>query len=72
MHLSVDPIDKYTLLKLIAEQYQKNITISESKELVIDRSLNSDKFRQLTQFSPPAWSKLVEYMHTDYEKRYKA
>ncbi|MFP3352921.1 SDR family oxidoreductase [Pseudoalteromonas sp. SIMBA_153] len=72
LHLSVDPIDKYTLLKLIAEQYQKNITISESKELVIDRSLNSDKFRQLTQFSPPAWSKLVEYMHTDYEKRYKA
>lgn len=72
LHLSVDPIDKYTLLKLIAEQYQKEITISESQELVIDRSLNSDKFRQLTQFSPPAWSKLVEYMHTDYVKRYKA
>lgn len=72
LHLSVDPIDKYTLLKLIAEQYQKQIIIAESQELVIDRSLNSDKFRQLTQFSPPAWSKLVEYMHTDYEKRYKA
>lgn len=72
LHLSVDPIDKFTLLKLIAEQYQKQIIIAESQELVIDRSLNSDKFRQLTQFSPPAWSKLVEYMHTDYEKRYKA
>ncbi|MBB1507801.1 SDR family oxidoreductase [Pseudoalteromonas sp. SG41-1] len=72
LHLSVDPIDKYTLLKLIAEQYQKQITIAESQELVIDRSLNSDKFRQLTQFSPPAWSKLVEYMHSDYVKRYKA
>ncbi|MGE6450720.1 dTDP-4-dehydrorhamnose reductase family protein [Pseudoalteromonas tetraodonis] len=72
LHLSVDPIDKYTLLKLIAEQYQKQITIAESQELVINRSLNSDKFRQLTQFSPPAWSKLVEYMHTDYKKRYKA
>ncbi|WP_213609025.1 SDR family oxidoreductase [Pseudoalteromonas sp.] len=72
LHLSVDPIDKYTLLKLIAEQYQKQITIAESQELVIDRSLNSDKFRQLTQFSPPAWNKLVEYMHSDYVKRYKA
>lgn len=72
LHLSVDPIDKYTLLKLIAEQYQKQITIAESQELVIDRSLNSDKFRQLTQFSPPSWNELVKYMHTDYVKRYKA
>lgn len=72
LHLSVDPIDKYTLLKLIAEQYQKQITIAESQELVIDRSLNSDKFRQLTQFSPPTWRELVEYMYTDYVKRYKA
>lgn len=72
LHLSVNPIDKYTLLKLIAEQYQKQITITESQELEIDRSLNSDEFRQLTQFSPPAWSDLVEYMHTDYVKRYKA
>ena len=72
LHLSVDPIDKYTLLKLIAAQYQKQVTIAESQELVIDRSLNSDKFRQLTQFRPPSWSELVEYMHADYVKRYKA
>ncbi|MBH0015098.1 dTDP-4-dehydrorhamnose reductase family protein [Pseudoalteromonas sp. NGC95] len=72
LHLSVDPIDKYTLLKLIAEQYQRKITIEESQELVIDRSLKSDEFRQLTKFKPPAWSELVEYMHTDYVNRYKA
>ncbi|WP_253645227.1 SDR family oxidoreductase [Vibrio sp. Y42_MX_L11] len=71
LHLSVDPIDKYTLLQLIAKQYQKQITITESQELVIDRSLNSDKFRQLTQFNPSPWNELVEYMHTDYVKRYK-
>lgn len=71
LHLSAEPIDKYTLLKLIAEQYQKQITIAESQELVIDRSLNSDKFRQLAQFNPPSWRDLVEYMHTDYVKRYK-
>ncbi|ACA85947.1 dTDP-4-dehydrorhamnose reductase family protein [Shewanella woodyi] len=71
-HLSVDPIDKHTLLELIAEQYQKQITITDSQELVIDRSLNSDKFRQLTQFSPPEWSELVGYMYKDYVRRYKA
>ena len=72
LHLSVDPIEKYTLLQLIAKQYQKKIAIVESKELVINRSLNSDKFRQLTQFNPPSWSQLVEFMYTDYVKRYKA
>tara|TARA_B100000700_G_scaffold139242_1_gene155343 strand:+ start:8463 stop:9335 length:873 start_codon:yes stop_codon:yes gene_type:complete len=72
LHLSVDPIDKYTLLQLIAKQYQKKITIAESQELVIDRSLNSDKYRQITQFNPPPWSELVEFMYTDYVKRYKA
>lgn len=71
LHLSVDPIDKYTLLKLIADQYQKKITISESQELVINRSLNSNKFRQLTQFNPPPWGTLVEFMYRDYVKRYK-
>jgi dTDP-4-dehydrorhamnose reductase len=72
LHLSVDPIDKYTLLNLIAEQYQKQITIHESQQMVIDRSLNSDRFRQLTDFNPPSWHELVECMHTDYVKRYKA
>lgn len=72
LHLSVDPIDKYTLLQMIAKQYQKKITIAESQEVVIDRSLNSDKFRQLTQFNPPSWSELVEFMYTDYVKRYEA
>ncbi|TVP09759.1 dTDP-4-dehydrorhamnose reductase family protein [Shewanella sp. MSW] len=72
LHLSVDPIDKYSLLKLIAEQYQKQITIHESRDIVINRSLNSNKFRTLTNFTPPKWRELVEYMHTDYVKRYKA
>lgn len=72
LHLSVDPIDKYSLLSLIAEHYQKQIAISESQDLDIDRSLNSDKFRQITQFSPPSWNELIVYMHKDYLKRYKA
>ena len=71
LHLSVNPIDKYSLLKLIAKQYKKKIALNESQNLVIDRSLNSDKFRMLTQFTPPSWNELVEYMHTDYIKRYK-
>ena len=72
LHLSVDPINKFDLLKLISDKYGKQITIHESQELVIDRSLNSDKFRQLAQFNPSSWNDLIEYMYTDYVKRYKA
>jgi len=71
LHLSVEPINKFHLLDIIAKQYNKEIVIHESKELVIDRSLNSDKFRKLTGFLPPSWAELIEYMHVDYEKRYK-
>ena len=72
LHLSVDPINKFDLLKLISEKYDKQITINESQDLIIDRSLNSDKFRQLTHFTPPSWSDLIDYMHTDFVKRYRA
>ncbi|HIF9354872.1 TPA: dTDP-4-dehydrorhamnose reductase family protein [Photobacterium damselae] len=70
-HLSVDPIDKFTLLSLVADIYGKDIEIKKSEELVIDRSLNSNNFRAVTQFQPPSWPELIEYMHIDYTKRYQ-
>lgn len=71
-HLSVEPIDKYTLLNFIAETYGKDIAIRESGEVVIDRSLNSEILRQKVNFAPPRWTDLVEYMHGDYLKRYSS
>ena len=69
-HLSVASIDKFTLLKQIAERYNKKIAINESKELVIDRSLNSQKLIQRLKLDLPTWPELIEYMHKDYVKRY--
>ncbi|MFA0415177.1 dTDP-4-dehydrorhamnose reductase family protein [Vibrio renipiscarius] len=71
-HLSVDPIDKFTLLNLVAKEYEKEIEIIESSELVIDRSLDSTRFRVIANFQPPVWSELIEYMHQDFVKRYQA
>ncbi|EMI4229163.1 SDR family oxidoreductase [Vibrio vulnificus] len=71
-HLSVDPIDKYTLLNLVAKVYEKQIEINESAELVIDRSLDSTRFRAATHFQPPVWADLIEYMHRDFVRRYQA
>jgi dTDP-4-dehydrorhamnose reductase len=64
--LSVDPIDKNELLKLVAETYSKDIVITPDDEFVIDRSLNSDRFRTATGFVPKPWAELIRDMHADY------
>lgn len=62
-HLSSDPIDKYHLLKLVAEIYGTQTEIVEDQSLVIDRSLDSSRFRDATGFVPDAWPTLVGRMH---------
>ncbi len=69
-HLSVDPIDKFSLISLVSEVYGKDIMIHENEDLIIDRSLNSRRFQESTMFTPPTWRELIEYMHKDYLKRY--
>ena len=69
--LSVEPIDKYSLLKLVAGIYNKEIEIEDSTDLVIDRSLNSDRLQQLINFKVPTWESLISDMHSDYKKRYQ-
>jgi len=58
-HLSVDPIDKYSLLNLVSAVYNKEIEIEESTELTIDRSLNSDLLRKLINFNVPSWESQI-------------
>ena len=65
-HLSVDPISKHDLLTLVAKEYGKNIKIFPDENLVIDRSLNSDRFRTATGFQPRRWEHLVRQMHEEY------
>lgn len=62
-HVSAAPIDKFTLLSLVARQYGHNVAIEPDERLVIDRSLDSSKFRAATGYSPPAWPELVARMH---------
>ena len=62
-HVSSDPIDKYSLLSLIADRYHKDINIIRDDKLEIDRSLNSDKFKKATDYEPPSWPALVNNMY---------
>lgn len=69
--LSVEPIDKFTLLKLISDIYNKKIDIIESKELKIDRSLNSKRLRDALNLETPSWEELVSEMYQDYKDNYE-
>ncbi|MES2676006.1 MAG: SDR family oxidoreductase [Pseudomonadota bacterium] len=62
-HLSGKPIDKYSLLNLIAKIYKKNITIVEDKNIVIDRSLYSKKLKTLIDYQPPSWEKMLTELY---------
>jgi len=62
-HVSAEPINKYTLLRLVADRYKKDIEVLPDDETVIDRSLNSDRFRSVTAYAPPAWESLISHMY---------
>lgn len=63
-HVAARPVSKYDLLKLIASVYKKSIEIVPDDRLVIDRSLNADRFRETTGYFPPEWPALIKTMHS--------
>jgi len=62
-HVGAKPINKYDLLKLIATVYGKQIEIESDSKLVIDRSLNAERFQGATGYVAPEWPELIETMH---------
>lgn len=62
-HVSAEPINKFELLKLVAQAYGKDIAITPDDNLVINRSLDSSRFREVTGYQPAAWPELVRRMH---------
>jgi dTDP-4-dehydrorhamnose reductase len=62
-HVSADPISKYDLLCLIRDVYQRHTEIVPEEDYVIDRSLNSERFRHATGFQPERWVEMIRRMH---------
>ena len=62
-HVAASPISKYDLLNLVSSVYGKSIEIYKDDSVVIDRSLNSNKFNTLTGYSAPSWPELINLMH---------
>lgn len=61
-HVAAAPISKYDLLKLVAEAYGKNIAIEPDEAVVVDHSLNAERFAATTGYSAPQWPELVMRM----------
>ena len=68
LHLSVDPIDKYSLLKIVAEIYGLQTSIDEYADFKIDRSLDSSKLRKAVGFKSESWEQMIEKMYNEYQK----
>lgn len=64
-HLSADPISKQDLLSLVAQTYGREIEIIPDRTVNIDRSLNSERFRQATGYVPAPWPDLIQAMYRD-------
>jgi dTDP-4-dehydrorhamnose reductase len=64
-HVASDPISKFDLLNLVRQTYELDIDIEPDEEVVVDRSLNADRFSQMTGFDSLPWGKMMERMYQD-------
>ncbi|MGV1049562.1 MAG: dTDP-4-dehydrorhamnose reductase family protein [Solirubrobacterales bacterium] len=64
-HVSAEPIDKDRLLKMLRDGYGLEAEITADDSVVIDRSLDSSRFRAATGWQPPPWSEMIEQLVAD-------
>jgi dTDP-4-dehydrorhamnose reductase len=61
-HVSAAPISKFDLLQLVRRAYGRDTVIEADCSLVIDRSLDSRRFRDETGYAPPDWPTMITRM----------
>ena len=64
-HISSQPINKFELLNLVNKEFGLGIAIEPDEEFVLDRSLNSAKFRLETGFKTGCWEEMIRRMAED-------
>lgn len=60
IQISSDPISKYELLKQLNEISQNNCKLLIDDSYATNKSLNSEKYRQLTGYVSPCWKSMLE------------
>lgn len=69
-HVSADPIDKHSLLTLLAHHLGWDVDITPADDFVIDRSLDSTGFRERTGWTPPSWDEMLAELAGEFQGRY--
>jgi len=67
LHVSGIPISKYHLIKIILKEYKKKVTLEKFSDLQIDRSLDCQKFFNISGYKSKSWTQLISEMHA-FEK----
>lgn len=62
-HVAAQPINKFDLLGLVAQQYGKEIEIRKDDAFVIDRSLSAEAFSSASGYVAPEWPVLIQRMY---------
>jgi dTDP-4-dehydrorhamnose reductase len=62
-HVATKSINKFNLLQLIAEVYNKQIVIEPNESVNINRSLCAKRFETRTGYIAPEWPILIEKMY---------
>lgn len=69
-HISSDPISKFELLYTLKEMLNLDyINLNENIEFKCDRSLNSNKFKSVTGYSPPSWNEMLQKLALQIRER---
>ena len=68
-HVSMASIDKYSLLKKLAESCGWSVDLTPIDVPCVDKSLNSTRFREATGWMPPSWDNVIENLAHQYSSR---
>lgn len=69
-HVGGPTINKYELLQIIKRIYKKNVDILRDEEFVLDRSLDSTKFRIASGYQAPDWVDMISTMYKEENNKY--
>ncbi len=65
MNISSKPIDKFSLLKIIKKIYGLQTLIEPNDQFKINRSLDSSRFQELTNYTLKSWESMIGEMYSE-------
>lgn len=68
-HISADPIDKHRLLCQLRDALSLDVEIRPDERVIIDRTLDSGRFRATTGWTAPDWTTMLDELAEAVQER---